>query len=38
MIYLDESGNLGFGEKADKYSALAAIIARELARPVFSWG
>ena len=29
MIYLDESGNLGFGERADKYFTLAAIIARE---------
>ncbi len=29
MIYLDESGDLGFGEKADKYFTLAAIIARE---------
>ncbi|OPX78359.1 MAG: hypothetical protein A4E45_01369 [Methanosaeta sp. PtaB.Bin039] len=29
MIYLDESGDLGFGPRSSKYFVLAAIIARE---------
>ncbi len=29
MIYLDESGDLGFGPRASKYFILAAIITRD---------
>ena len=29
MIYLDEPGNLGFGERAGKHFTMAAIIARD---------
>ena len=29
MIYLDESGDLGFGPRASKHFVLAAIIARD---------
>jgi hypothetical protein len=29
MIYLDESGDLGFGSRASRYFVLAAIITRE---------
>jgi hypothetical protein len=32
MIYLDESGDLGFGPRASKYFILAAVIARDPAQ------